>query len=196
MDKRVGHKPILEYNLYRLRKQTSTFCLDLLGLCLAFVLVFGVASVSANCHEDGFDDGNCEETGTPPPEEQPESPANDTSSSQSRPAPVPLQLRTPTEDLPGDLGELIESLFNWSLRIIGLLLFVRFFWAGVMWFTAAGNSATINKAQDMMKNAALGALVLFSAYLILYTINPDLVRSTVRLKDPGTVIPSGPNNQN
>ncbi|OGN34493.1 MAG: hypothetical protein A3I39_02780 [Candidatus Yanofskybacteria bacterium RIFCSPLOWO2_02_FULL_47_9b] len=108
-------------------------------------------------------------------------------------APFPQQLlpapnfSPPTEGLPTDLGQFIGAIFLWSLRIIGMIIFIRFFWAGFLWFTAAGNSGNITRAKEIMKNAALGAVALFAAYLILYSINPDFVRGALNL--PGI---SGP----
>ena len=102
----------------------------------------------------------------------------DTSSGSGAPvAPFPpsTTLPVPSEGLPTDLGQLIEAIFTWSLRLIGLVIFVRFFYAGFLWFTAAGNSSNVANAKKIMKNAVYGALVLFSAWLILNTINPDLV---------------------
>ena len=89
--------------------------------------------------------------------------------------PPPLNLGVPSEGLPTDLGQLIEAIFSWSLSLIGLVIFVRFFYAGFLWFTAAGNTNRTGQAKDIMKNAIYGALILFSAWLILNTINPDLV---------------------
>ncbi len=91
------------------------------------------------------------------------------------------QLSASTEGLPTDLGQFIGAIFTWSLRLIGLVIFIRFFWAGLLWFTAAGNSSKTKQATDIMKNAALGAVVLFAAYLILNTINPDLIKGTLNL---------------
>ena len=102
-------------------------------------------------------------------------PGNSGPIARSRDFPVPSQ------GLPTDLGQLISAIFTWSLGIIGLVIFVRFFYAGFLWFTAAGNSANVGKAKDIMKNAVYGTLVLFSAYLILNTINPDLVNSTFNM---------------
>ena len=103
--------------------------------------------------------------------------------------PGPQNLNVPSEGLPTDLGQFIGAIFLWSLRLIGLVIFIRFFWAGFLWFTAAGNSGRISRAKDIMRNAALGALVLFSAYVILYSINPDLIRGTLNLPGISTTAP-------
>lgn len=92
-----------------------------------------------------------------------------------------LKLGVPNKGLPTDLGQLISAIFVWSLSLIGLVIFVRFFYAGFLWFTAAGNTTNVTKAQGIMKNAVYGVLVLFSAWLILNTINPDLVGGVVKL---------------
>lgn len=96
--------------------------------------------------------------------------------------PNSVNLSIPDEGLPTDLGQLIEAIFNWALTIIGFVIFIRFFYAGFLWFTAAGNTATISNARNIMWNAVYGTIILFSAYLILNTINPDLVKNTFNLQ--------------
>lgn len=99
-----------------------------------------------------------------------------------RPQPVP-----PTDGLPTNLGELIKQIFSWSLGLLGISVFIMFFYAGFLWLTAAGNTAKVGDAKSKMTNAVLGAILLLSSYLILYTINPDFVRNKVNL--PGIDAP-------
>jgi predicted PurR-regulated permease PerM len=89
----------------------------------------------------------------------------------------------PTEGLPS-FGELVAWIFTWSLNILGIVVFVMIFYAGFQWFTAAGNTAKVNEARGQITNAITGAIILLAAYIILYTINPDLVKGTFTL--PGT----------
>ncbi|KKS25230.1 MAG: hypothetical protein A2736_00185 [Candidatus Yanofskybacteria bacterium RIFCSPHIGHO2_01_FULL_41_27] len=84
------------------------------------------------------------------------------------------------------LGELITFIFAWSLRLLGITVFVMIFYAGVLWMTAAGNTGQVGEAKKRMTNAVLGAILLLSAYLILYTVNPDLVGGTWTLPGIGT----------
>ena len=100
---------------------------------------------------------------------------------QGAPFPPANNLPVPSRGLPTDLGQMIGAIFIWSLGLIGLVIFVRFFYAGFLWFTAAGNASNVSKAKDIMWNAVYGTLILFSAWLILNTINPDLVRGTLNL---------------
>lgn len=83
------------------------------------------------------------------------------------------------------LGELIVFIFVWSLRLLGITVFVMIFYAGVLWMTAAGNTGQVGEAKKRMTNAVLGAILLLSAYLILYTVNPDLVGGTWTLPGIG-----------
>ena len=92
----------------------------------------------------------------------------------------------PTQGLPTDLGQLISQIFTWSLGILGISVFVMFFYSGFLWLTAAGNTARIGEARNHMTNAVFGAILLLSSYLILYTINPDFVKNTVNLPGLGT----------
>jgi TRAP-type C4-dicarboxylate transport system permease small subunit len=77
-----------------------------------------------------------------------------------------------------DLGVFMQNIYSFSITIVGILIFVRFIWAGWIYLTAAGNSSKTSKANSMMWNAVIGAVLLFSAYLILYVINPDLVSNS------------------
>ena len=93
----------------------------------------------------------------------------------------PVSPVVPSEGLPTDLGQLIQQIFLWSLGVLGISIFVIMFYAGFMMLTAAGNTSKWNDAKSKMTNAILGAILLLSAYLILYTINPDFVKSTFNL---------------
>ncbi len=136
-----------------------------------------VQTISADSPRYDLCGTKCTDTG----DDTPFAPAN------PKDFPPQTQPPIPNQGLPTDLGQLIEAIFNWSLGLVGLVIFLQFFRAGFMWFTAGGNPGPIGKAKDMMKNAAYGTVILFSAYLILNTINPDLVKSTFTL--PG--LPGG-----
>ncbi|MBI4160490.1 MAG: hypothetical protein HY506_01125 [Candidatus Yanofskybacteria bacterium] len=77
-----------------------------------------------------------------------------------------------------DLPSFISSIYSFSLTIVGIAVFVQMVRAGFMWLTAAGNVGKAGTAKSMMTNAVIGAILLFAAYLILFIINPDLVKNT------------------
>lgn len=90
----------------------------------------------------------------------------------------------PTEGLL-NFGELVALIFTWSLNILGIVVFVMIFFAGFKWFTAAGNTAQVNEARGQITNAITGAIILLAAWIILYTINPDLVGGKFTLPGVG-----------
>jgi len=98
----------------------------------------------------------------------------------------------PTQGLPTDIGQLIQQIFTWSLSVLGIAVFVMFFYAGFLYLTAAGNTARVGEAQSRMTNAIFGAILLLSSYLILNTINPDFVQNSFNLPGLGeTTAPDG-----
>ena len=68
---------------------------------------------------------------------------------------------------------------------MGIAVFVMVFYAGFLWLTAAGNTAKVTEAKSRITNAVFGAIILLSAYLILYTINPDFVCQAFNLPGIG-----------
>ena len=84
-----------------------------------------------------------------------------------------------------EFGKLIEDIFKWALALVGLAVFINFLWAGLLWFTSRGNTGIISSAKEKMFNSVIGAIILLASYLILNTINPDLVRNTFKLPGLG-----------
>ncbi|MBI2669584.1 MAG: hypothetical protein HYX20_00325 [Candidatus Yanofskybacteria bacterium] len=84
----------------------------------------------------------------------------------------------PTFDQP-DLPAFINSVYSFALMVVGIVVFVRLLYAGFRLLTAAGNASKISDAKEKIKNAIIGTILLFAAYLILYVINPDLVKNTL-----------------
>ncbi len=104
--------------------------------------------------------------------------------------PNPTSVAPPTQDSPTNLGQFIQQIFAWSLGILGIAVFVVFFYSGFLYLTAAGNTARTGDAKSHMTNAVFGAILLLSSYLILYTINPDFIKNTVNLPGLGEASPT------
>jgi len=80
------------------------------------------------------------------------------------------------------LGEMIAGIYSYALEIVGLCVFVMFLYAGFQ--VMFGNRG---QAFRIMQDAAIGLILLFSSYVILNAINPDLVeRSDEFLKAPSS----------
>ncbi len=68
----------------------------------------------------------------------------------------------------------IKVVYDTSLLIVGLSIFIQFSRAGVKILLAAGNASTLGEAKTMITNAIVGAILLLSAVITLNTVNPDL----------------------
>ncbi len=69
----------------------------------------------------------------------------------------------------------VQNFYQFSL-IAGVFLAVGVItWAGLKYALAAGNPSGQSDARDQILQALLGLILLFGAYLILFTINPNLI---------------------
>jgi len=87
------------------------------------------------------------------------------------------------------LTDLIGYIYNLAFWIVGIAVFVNILWGGfIVFFGAAGNSSKVSEGTKKITNAVYGLVLLVAAYLILNTINPDLVKNTF---DFGTLLQGG-----
>jgi len=73
-----------------------------------------------------------------------------------------------------NINQIIIWLYYFIIGISGFSAFFMFVWGGFKWSSSAGNPELIKEAKDMISSAAIGVLIILSAYLILQTINPEL----------------------
>jgi len=73
------------------------------------------------------------------------------------------------------LPDYISAIYNFALMIIGIVCFGALLYGGFRYLTSAGKPTAMADAKDQIFSAILGLIILFSAYLILTTINPELV---------------------
>lgn len=52
------------------------------------------------------------------------------------------------------------------LSFVGVIFLILMIYAGLMWMTAQGNSAQVDKAKDLLINAVVGIIIVFSAYAL------------------------------
>lgn len=80
-----------------------------------------------------------------------------------------------TTNLPLEsMQQAVSDLYSYSLKIVGLAVFVMFLVAGLAYMVPFIRSR-VGEPIEIIKNAVIGLVLLFSAFLILNTINPDLV---------------------
>lgn len=73
------------------------------------------------------------------------------------------------------LPDYIATIYNFALMISGIICFGSLIYGGFRYLTSAGSPSAINDAKDQISSALIGLVILFSAWLILNTINPQLV---------------------
>lgn len=104
---------------------------------------------------------------------------------------VPLPTGSPQEgggftqcsDLPGimknceraDFVSFLKWLFPFMLSVAAFLAVLMIIISGLTMVISAGSEASVKNAQSRFQNAIFGLILAFAAWLILETINPDLV---------------------
>ncbi len=87
-------------------------------------------------------------------------------------------------------GGYVKNFYQFALFIGGILAFAVIVYGGIKRAISAGNPSATSEANEWIKSALLGLLLLASAYLILFTINPNLVDLSLTLPS----IPAGQTN--
>jgi hypothetical protein len=72
-------------------------------------------------------------------------------------------------------GEFVSGFYQFALMIGGVLAFGAVVYGGVLYAASAGNPSKQSEGKEWIKSAIFGLLLLAAAYLVLYTINPNLV---------------------
>lgn len=75
----------------------------------------------------------------------------------------------------------LNNLYKFGISITGILaVFMIALGAFSYIITSAGNTSKMMNAKEMINNALIGLVIVLTAYLFLYVINPDLVGGTLR----------------
>lgn len=81
---------------------------------------------------------------------------------------------TPTKTTEA-LPSYVKYIFNFGVIIFGLVVLAVLVFGGVKYLLSSGNAAKLAEARNQMTAAFLGLVFLLSSYIILTTINPQLV---------------------
>jgi len=86
----------------------------------------------------------------------------------------------PMEKIPGfETGTFpifIANLYKFGIGAVGIAALLMITIGGFYYMTAAGNTARLGTAKTLITDAILGLIVALGAWLLLYVINPDLVK--------------------
>lgn len=88
---------------------------------------------------------------------------------------INLQAPLPGLTAVTDLGQYFQGIYSYSIGLAAILAGIMITIGGLKWLTAAGNAASIGAAKKTIGGALLGMILVLSAYVILNTINPELV---------------------
>ncbi len=72
-----------------------------------------------------------------------------------------------------------QHLYNYLISIAGIIALVSLIVGGILYLTSTGKPEQTAKAKKQILAAFLGIIILFSSYLILRTINPELIKSNL-----------------
>jgi len=91
-------------------------------------------------------------------------------------APIKLQIKLQGAEEVVDIADYIAKLYTYTVSVGGILATVMIIFGGIIYLTAGGNPSRITQAKEYISNALIGSVLLFTSYLLLQTINPDLVK--------------------
>ncbi len=81
-----------------------------------------------------------------------------------------------TSDL---LAKYIQGFYNYGMMAASILAAIVLMGGGVLWLTSAGSDSRITQAKELIAGSITGLVILFSSWIILHTINPDLLKLKV-----------------
>jgi len=98
------------------------------------------------------------------------------------------------------LENYINYIYTFLLSFAGIIALVSLILGGILYLTSAGTPEKLEEAKKQILAAFLGIIILFSSYLILKTINPELTKlelpnltkiifNTWQLPSPTTNVP-------
>lgn len=87
---------------------------------------------------------------------------------------------TPAEALKGTLNKA----FNWGFLIIGSLALLSFLYGALRYMTSVGGAGT-GEGKDRMIGSILGIVLIVSSWLIMKTINPQIINLEFNALPPG-----------
>jgi len=73
------------------------------------------------------------------------------------------------------LGNYIAALYTFFVGALGIISVVVMMIGGFLWLTSGGAGERISKAKSTILNAIIGLILAITSYLLLYTLNPNLV---------------------
>ncbi len=74
------------------------------------------------------------------------------------------------------IADYIQAIYKYAIGVVAILATVVMMIGGVVWITAGGNQTRVGEAKQYISGSLTGMVLVFCSYMILNTINPDLVK--------------------
>lgn len=84
------------------------------------------------------------------------------------------------------LVDMVRYFYEWAIAIGGIATFIALLFGGFLYLTSAGDPGKLREAKDRIISAFVGLAILLGSWLILNTLNPELVV----LKTPEATVPT------
>jgi len=81
------------------------------------------------------------------------------------------------------LGDVIKYFVAWAIIIGAIIAFLSLIYAGIQYLASTGKPEAMSQAKNRILNSFLGLAILLGSYLILVTLNPQLIVMEVK-KEP------------
>lgn len=92
----------------------------------------------------------------------------------------------PMEEIPGfgrpsDFPGYISAVYKFGLWTVGISALLMIVIGGYMYLTSAGNTSQTGKAKEVITDSIVAIILALVSWLLLYTINPDLVKGSISI---------------
>ncbi len=74
------------------------------------------------------------------------------------------------------LARYIQAIYNYGLSLGGILAAVVLMGGGVLWLTSGGSENRVSQAKNIIAGSVTGLILLFGSWMLLNTINPELLQ--------------------
>jgi len=76
----------------------------------------------------------------------------------------------------GWIGQYISAIYKYGIGLAAVLAAIMIMVGGFLWLTSAGSPDRVSKAREFITSALTGLVLALFSFLILYTVNPELVK--------------------
>lgn len=83
----------------------------------------------------------------------------------------------------GDLPACVKSIYRIGVGAVAILAVIVIMWGGIVWLTSGGNVSQIESAKNWISGSILGLVLALTSFVILNTINPQLIQPKIRIVD-------------